>query len=189
MKIKAAQAYCILDTVGSAILTKSGDISVAYLMELPEAYSLDTSDIEQRHNEFFRAFQYVRNGFIHKQDIFLRRKFRSEYVIGGIVIQGDVAELYDTDVRGKMLGAVLDVDFASQINGFAPGMMKYAVKTLKLEDPYRYFQAGVLLLNLTEMRKAHTQEEWLELASVDYKYSDQDVLNVCCQPRLQSPES
>ena len=58
MKIKAAQAYCILDTVGSAILTKSGDISVAYLMELPEAYSLDTSDIEQRHNEFFRAFQY-----------------------------------------------------------------------------------------------------------------------------------
>lgn len=83
MKIKAAQAYCILDTVGSAILTKSGDISVVYLMELPEAYSLDTSDIEQRHNEFFRAFQYVRNGFIHKQDIFLRRKFRSEYVIGG----------------------------------------------------------------------------------------------------------
>lgn len=56
MKIAAAQAYCILDTVGSAILTKSGDISVVYLMELPEAYSLDTADLEQRHNEFFRAF-------------------------------------------------------------------------------------------------------------------------------------
>ena len=81
MKIAAAQAYCILDTVGSAILTKSGDISVVYLMELPEAYSLDTADLEQRHNEFFRAFQYVRNGFIHKQDIFLRRKFKSDYVI------------------------------------------------------------------------------------------------------------
>ena len=83
MKIAAAQAYCILDTVGSAILTKSGDISVVYLMELPEAYSLDTADLEQRHNEFFRAFQYVRNGFIHKQDIFLRRKFKSDYVIEG----------------------------------------------------------------------------------------------------------
>lgn len=78
MKIAAAQAYCILDTVGSAILTKSGDISVVCLMELPEAYSLDTADLEQRHNEFFRAFQYVRNGFIHKQDIFLRRKFKSD---------------------------------------------------------------------------------------------------------------
>ena len=63
-------------------------------------------------------------------------------------------------------------------------MMEYAIKTLKLEDPYRYFQAGVLLLNLAEMRKAHTQEEWLKLASVDYKYSDQDVLNVCCQNQV-----
>lgn len=83
MKITASQAYCILDTVGSAILTKSGDVSVAYLMELPEAYSLDTSDLEQRHNEFFRAFRYVRDGFIHKQDVFLRRKFKSDYVIEG----------------------------------------------------------------------------------------------------------
>ncbi len=41
MKISAAQAYCILDTVGSSILTKSGEISVSYLLELPEAYSLD----------------------------------------------------------------------------------------------------------------------------------------------------
>ena len=51
MKISAAQAYCILDTVGSSILTKSGEISVSYLLELPEAYSLDRSDLEERHNE------------------------------------------------------------------------------------------------------------------------------------------
>ena len=82
MKISAAQAYCILDTVGSSILTKSGEISVSYLLELPEAYSLDRSDLEERHNELFRAFQYVRTGFIHKQDVFLRRKFKPEYVIG-----------------------------------------------------------------------------------------------------------
>ena len=81
MKISAAQAYCILDTVGSSILTKSGEISVSYLLELPEAYSLDRSDLEERHNELFRAFQYVRTGFIHKQDVFLRRKFKPEYVI------------------------------------------------------------------------------------------------------------
>ena len=83
MKISAAQAYCILDTVGSSILTKSGEISVSYLLELPEAYSLDRSDLEERHNELFRAFQYVRTGFIHKQDVFLRRKFKPEYVIEG----------------------------------------------------------------------------------------------------------
>ena len=81
MKISAAQAYCILDTGGSSILTKSGEISGSYLLEWPEAYSLDRADLEERHNELFRAFQYVRTGFIHKQDVFLRRKFKPEYVI------------------------------------------------------------------------------------------------------------
>lgn len=103
------------------------------------------------------------------------------YLDGDIVVQADVAELYDTDVTGNMLAAVLDVDFASQINGYAPEMMDYAVNTLKLKDPYSYFQAGILLMNLEEMRKAHSQDEWLQLASVDYKYSDQDVLNIYCQ--------
>ena len=49
------------------------------------AYSLDRSDLEERHNELFRAFQYVRTGFIHKQDVFLRRKFKPEYVIGVLI--------------------------------------------------------------------------------------------------------
>lgn len=83
-----------LIAVGPAILTKSGDISVVYLMELPEAYSLDTADPEQRHNEFFQAFQYVRNGFIHKQDIFLRRKFKSDYVMRVIPISRKAERRY-----------------------------------------------------------------------------------------------
>lgn len=93
MKISAAQAYCILDTVGSSILTKSGEISVSYLLELPEAYSLDRSDLEERHNELFRAFQYVRTGFIHKQDVFLRRKFKPEYVIEGATLALTIGNL------------------------------------------------------------------------------------------------
>lgn len=83
MQISASQAYCILDTVGGAILTKSGDVTVSYLLDTVEAYSLDVDGIEQRHNDFFRAFQHIRNGFIHKQDIFLRRKFDPEYMIKG----------------------------------------------------------------------------------------------------------
>lgn len=83
MKISATAAYCILDVVGGAILTKNGNITIPFLLEMPEAYSLDESEIEERHREFFRAFQYIRLGFIHKQDIFLRRKFIPDHVIKG----------------------------------------------------------------------------------------------------------
>ena len=83
MKISASAAYCILDTVGGSILTKNGNLTVPFLLEMPEAYSLDASEIEQRHQEFFRAFQYIRFGFVHKQDIFLRRPFVADRMIKG----------------------------------------------------------------------------------------------------------
>lgn len=83
MKISATSAYCILDMVGGALLTKGGDITLSYLLETPEAYTLDIPDIEQRHGELYRAFQFIRNGYIHKQDVFLRQQFKSEYIISG----------------------------------------------------------------------------------------------------------
>ena len=63
--------------------------------------------------------------------------------------------------------------------------MSYAKKTLKMADPYKYFQAGVLLLNLAELRELHTVREWLELATdTVYIYNDQDILNRECQGRV-----
>lgn len=83
MKITATEAYSILDIVGNAILTKSGDITLPFLLEQPEAYSLDIDNIEQRHAELYRSFQFIRYGYIHKQDIFLRQQFKPESIITG----------------------------------------------------------------------------------------------------------
>lgn len=107
------------------------------------------------------------------------------YLDSDLLIQSDVAELFSTDVKGCLLAAALDIDFASQINGYDRKMYAYARDTLQMADPYAYFQAGVLLLNLAEMRRAYTLDQWLTLASDDYKYSDQDVLNRYCQGRVK----
>lgn len=83
MEITSEQAYSILDIIGEAILTKSGEITIPFLMESPECYSLDTTDIEDRNEELYRAFKHISNGFVHKQDVFLRKKFIGDYVIKG----------------------------------------------------------------------------------------------------------
>ena len=54
-----------------------------------------------------------------------------------------------------------------------------------MQDPYQYFQAGVLLFNEKEMRKAYSLDEWLTFASKPYKYNDQDVLNLYCEGRVK----
>ena len=54
-----------------------------------------------------------------------------------------------------------------------------------MKNPYNYFQAGVLLFNENEMRKAYSLDEWLTFAQTPYKYNDQDVLNIYCEGRVK----
>lgn len=83
ISISSEQAYSILDIIGGAILSKPGEITIPYLMESPECYSLDITDIEDRNQDLYRAFKHISNGYVHKQDVFLRKKFVGEYVIKG----------------------------------------------------------------------------------------------------------
>lgn len=107
------------------------------------------------------------------------------YLDADIIIQADVADLYCTDVKGYMLAAVRDVDFLGQINGADKETQKYVSSEFHMRNPYNYFQAGVILFNEEEMRKAHSLDEWLKLASHPYKYNDQDVLNLSCEGRVK----
>lgn len=107
------------------------------------------------------------------------------YLDADIIVKSDISELYDTDIEGYILAAAKDPDFIGQVNGAVQSTREYAMKTLGLNNPYNYFQAGVILFNLSEMRKEHPLAEWLELASEDFRYSDQDVLNKYCENRIK----
>ena len=121
------------------------------------------------------------------------RFFISDYVDEGrvlyldcdTIINADVAELYNTDIEGYMLAAVRDVDFLGQINGANKKTLKYVTEEFHMQDPYNYFQAGVLLFNEKEMKKAHSVNEWLTFASTPYMYNDQDVLNLYCEGHVK----
>lgn len=106
------------------------------------------------------------------------------YLDGDLVCDRDVAELFDENIDGYLLAAVRDPDMLGCAN-LSKYRRAYLRQELEMEDPYGYFQAGVLLLNLSEMRKLYTMEQWLTFAMHPYKYSDQDVLNRYCQGRVK----
>lgn len=107
------------------------------------------------------------------------------YLDCDIIVNADVADLYKIDLGDNMLAATRDPDFLGQINGANKETMEYVKSDFKMKDPYNYFQAGVLLFNEDEMRKAHTLDEWLTFASTPYRYNDQDVLNLYCEGRVK----
>lgn len=104
------------------------------------------------------------------------------YLDSDIVINGDISKLYNTDLQGKLLGAIRDIDFLANLNVKHGKRMGYAKNVLKMKNPYDYFQAGVLVLNTKAMRERYTIKQWLTYASNPaFIYNDQDVLNAHCE--------
>ncbi len=108
------------------------------------------------------------------------------YLDSDLIVEGDVSELFRHDVVGYALAAVRDVDYLGNLNMKDGNRLEYTRTVLGMDEPYDYFQAGVLLLNTREMRALHSVEEWLEIASNPvFIYNDQDILNAECQGRVR----
>lgn len=108
------------------------------------------------------------------------------YLDSDLIIEGDVSELFELNLDDNLLAAAHDVDYMGNLNMHDGKRMEYTKEVLHMDNPFGYFQAGVLVLNTAEMRKLHSVEEWLEIASnPDYIYNDQDILNAHCQGRVK----
>ena len=104
------------------------------------------------------------------------------YLDSDMVVLDDVAKLYKEEVEEYLLGACHDADTAGLYNGYEPNKKSYMDQVLKLKNPYQYFQAGTLLINLEEFRKIYTVEEKLQYAvSRKFQLLDQDILNKLCE--------
>lgn len=108
------------------------------------------------------------------------------YLDGDMIIKRDVAELFREDIDGYTLAACRDVDMAGVYNSNLVVAENTINKNMKnhidievgLKNPYDYFQAGVLLLNLDEIRKSYSTKDLLAIAvRQKWEYLDQDILN------------
>ena len=104
------------------------------------------------------------------------------YLDSDITIVGDIAELYNTDMGNNLVagipdGAVQTVDVFKE----------YVEKFVGVRDYNEYFNAGILLMNLSELRKFKFQEKFLYLLEkVKYTVAqDQDYLNRLCKGRVK----
>lgn len=104
------------------------------------------------------------------------------YLDSDMIAMDDVAKIYDEDIDGYLLAACHDADTAGLYNGYRKDKKEYTDEILKLKEPYQYFQAGVLLLNLKEFRKRYTTKQVLDFAvSEKWQLLDQDILNKLCE--------
>ena len=104
------------------------------------------------------------------------------YLDSDIVLLKDVADLFNIDLGDNLVGGAPD-DVIQTIEVF----QGYVEKVVGVADYRNYFNAGVLLMNLDELRKYNFQEKFLYiLGTIKFSVAqDQDYLNRLCKGRVK----
>ncbi len=168
------------------IIVLTRDISPASMITLTRQVKSDNvgigfldvdaalGDIELPHHGHFRPETYYR--LLAPQ--LLPNVDKAIYLDSDLIVEKDIAGLFDVDVTGYPLAATRDADTIGQIEGYDATVGPYLKNELGMRDPHDYFQAGVLLMNLAELRRTVSPEEFLALSTQRmWRWLDQDVLN------------
>lgn len=135
---------------------------------------------------FSRAMSFSRQMSYITLETFFRLKAhrilpdlaRVLYLDTDIICRADLSPLWSLDLDGKLVAAVANQDVE------APEILR---RQGLLGDGEPYFNAGVLLLNLAEMRTEGIDARLAELAERHgrfMQFADQDLLNVACRGRI-----
>ena len=151
-----------------------------------EFFRVQCIDISHRLEEI-KSFLHLRDYYTGATyyRIFIAGMFpqydKALYFDSDTVILGDVAELYNTDIGNNLVGAIPDGAVA-----VVPEFCTYTKEVLDIEAE-RYFNAGVLLMNLSAFREYDFYQKFCKLLKA-YQFSvaqDQDYLNVLCKGRVK----
>jgi conjugation system TraG family ATPase len=78
-----------------AILSKQGDVTIAYEVTLPELFTLSDNEYETLHQSLIKAIKILPNGTVfHKQDWFLESKHEADFSAIGVSFLSRASERY-----------------------------------------------------------------------------------------------
>lgn len=107
------------------------------------------------------------------------------YLDADMVVCHDVAEIYNTDLEGNILGAVRD-PIISGSNKSPMYNKKNDMEKLGIKNIYDYFQAGMLVIDINKISEDGLCERMIDYAAThDCDLVDQDVLNKFCQGHVK----
>lgn len=117
---------------------------------------------------------------------------RAVYLDIDMLVLDDIRKLFhENPLDNKVLGVIFDLGATNNktdeelhnpyIHAYYKDNSEHVINIPKT----KYFNAGVLLINLVEWRKQNIGQKCLELASkINVQYHDQDLLNIVCLDKV-----
>ena len=103
------------------------------------------------------------------------------YVDCDVIANTDIYALYKINIDDYYLAGTRDADSAANyVTDF--DYKTYIDTVVQLPNPYEYFQAGIILMNLKKFRESCNTKKMLDTAmSRQWRFHDQDTLNYLCK--------
>ena len=98
------------------------------------------------------------------------------YLDVDICVNKDLSELFNIDMNNNYIAGVVAAGYYFS--------EKYNCLRLNLTSMKQYVNAGMLVLNLNQIRKDNMTRKFIELSKRNYDSQDQDVLNVACYGKI-----
>jgi len=106
------------------------------------------------------------------------------YLDNDMIINTDVADLFNTDIGNNLVGACID---GEAVGNYCTNseFKKYIDEVLQIKVPFKYFQTGVMLINTAQFRKEFDKYSLTEMAAnAVYKRGVQDIFNAACHGKV-----
>lgn len=108
---------------------------------------------------------------------------RAVYLDADMVLECDIALIFEENVDGVILGACRDITgICANYSPKGAERVEYQKNVLGITNTDDYFISGTLLLNLEVMRKEVSSDALMKLAFArKWKQHDQDIMNCVCK--------
>ncbi len=102
------------------------------------------------------------------------------YIDGDTVVLDNLFSLYSIDLADNYIGAVEAIGYYED--------KEYHMNRLNIEqeDKFKYYNAGVLLMNLKQLREDNVVDKFMSMIGNEFESQDQDIINVVCADRIVS---
>ena len=95
-----------------------------------------------------------------------------------LIFNSDPMSLYNIDLKNFHIGACKDLMWGAFLNNNKQDWLTYATRYLHLNEPYRYFNTGVMLINIDLYNRDNISYKVLKIISEhQFRILEQDALN------------
>lgn len=158
-------------------LLATGNFSIEFV-EMKDGFESITDRMSNRLRcDYFTLTIYFR--------LFIATMFpqydKAIYIDSDVVVLGDLAELFDTDIGDNFIGACADKSVVD-----VPELARYMEEAVGVSR-YEYINSGVLLMNLKALRENEFDKHFLNLLNTyhfDCIAPDQDYINAICNGKI-----